>query len=414
MQLSNVTPTYLTDDDVRLVLQRDKGPEASLISWSLEDLASKHDGFTSVIKNIRVKYSVAGQPGESCYVLKTYLSKGEEADYFYGVIFTKEVNFYTEVIPALNDILREIGCCPLSFPRYFHHRLEKDNSMIILENLKVQAYQMENKAVGIDVDHASLVLKELAKLHAASVLFQERHPERDLVDRFKCLQKEWTQEFNVGCDFGEFVSHFLDIGLAMFEKFGGCEKVIQWIKKIKPDVWGIYNEHLVRTPPFALIVHGDCWINNLLFRYDEDGNPADVKFLDLQGCRKASLAIDLQHFITLNVAGPERRSKLPLLLGTYHAAFDEVMKAGGSGVPFSLEDLRQEYIEKGFYGVLYSVMFLPNMVRRPEDYQDILGTESTSKRSQMENVLKMVDDNPLLKPRVMSVIEEWAEYGLIS
>ncbi|XP_068227459.1 uncharacterized protein [Palaemon carinicauda] len=412
-------PSYVTDDDVKLVLQRDKGEEASLISWSVEDLTSNFDGYTSVIKNLRVNYSMQGHPNECCYVLKVYVSRGEEADYFFGVIFAKEVNFYSEVIPALNGILKEIGCGPLSFPKCFHHRLEKGNDMIILENLKEQGYLMKDKALGVDVDHAVLVLQELAKLHAASVLFQAKYPEMDLVDRFKCLQKEWTEEFNVGCDFGGFVDNFLDIALAMFEKFGGCEKVISWVKKIRPNVWNMYKEHLVRTPPFAVIVHGDCWINNLLFRYDDFGKPSEVMFLDLQGCRKASLAIDLQHFINLNVEAPVRRSSLPSLLATYHTEFENVMKAGesvgGPGrVPFSLEDLRQEYIENGFYGVLYSIMFLPNMVRTPQDQLDILMTDSGSQVSQKENVLKMVDNNPLLRSRVMSVVEEWTESGLIS
>lgn len=404
----------VTDDVITAALHSDKGAEATLISWSLEDFTSQFDGATSVIKNVRIAYSLGGQSREVCYVLKVNQSRGEEANTFFGIIYAKECNFYKEVIPALNSVLEEIGCAPLSFPKCFYHILEKGKYLLLLENLKEQGYQMKDRALGIDAAHGTLVLKELAKLHAASVLLQLKTPDEDLVDRFGCLKKEWTKEFNLGGDFGTFVEGYLNIGVAMFEKIGNCERVIKWINKIKPNVWKMYNEQLIRNPPFAVITHGDCWINNLLFKYDTSNNPVEVKFLDLQGCRKASLATDLHHFLNLNLVGSERRPNLPSLLSTYHTAFDEVMKAGKSEVPFTLEELKQEYINRGFYGVLYAIMFLPNMVRRPEDVRDILDTKTGAKRSEKENVLKMVDDNPLLIPRIMSVIDEWIERGLIS
>ncbi|KAK7079865.1 hypothetical protein SK128_023960 [Halocaridina rubra] len=405
----------LTDNEICLALKADKSHEAKLISWTMEDVSSQTDGATSNIKNITIKYySSEKQEQEVYYILKVHSSRGELYDIFLNTIYMKESKFYAEVIPALNAVLKEIGSTPLSFPKCFYYNIEKGRDMIILENLKQQDYKMESRALGISAAHATLVLKELAKLHAASFLLQAKTPNHDLVDKFECLQKEWTKEFKVGVDFGQFVDGYLKIGIAMFKKFGNCEKIVNWIEKIRPNAWKMYDEMLVRKPPFDLILHGDCWINNILFSYDERNSPVDVKLFDLQGCRIGSLALDLQHFLNLNLTGPERRPNLPFLLAIYHKTFCDIVEAGGVTMPFTLEELREEYVSKGYYGALYAIMWLPNMVRRPEDAQDVLDVNTGAKLSELENVLRMVDNNPLLKPRIMSVMEEWMEYGVIS
>lgn len=412
--MTEATLSYVTEELVESALVSDKGSQATLLSWSPESFTSKFDGHTSAISNIRVKYSLAGQDGEVSYVVKMNPKRGAQNDDFFGVIHTKECKFYSEIIPALNTVLKGIDQRPLSFPKCVYYSLEKGKEIIFLENLREQGYKMQDKALGVDAAHAVLVLKELARLHAASLLLQASCPHQDLADRFDSLKKEWSREFNLGCDFGTFVEGYLNIGIEMFEKIGGCDRLVHWIKKIKPQVWQMYEMQLTKRPPFAVITHGDCWINNLLFRYDDGDVPVDVRFLDLQGCRKASLATDLQHFLNLNVTGPARRSNLNTFLASYHAAFTSIMQAGGSDTPFTLEELRQEYKDKGFYGVLYSIMWLPNMVRRPEDARDILDCQEESKNSERENVLRMVETNPLLKPRLLSVTDEWTEYGLIS
>ena len=33
---------------------------------------------------------------------------------------------------------------------------------------------------------------------------------------------------------------------------------------------------------FTTMVHGDFWANNMMFRHDDKGEPASVKFIDLQ------------------------------------------------------------------------------------------------------------------------------------
>lgn len=139
-----------------------------------------------------------------------------------------------------------------------------------------------------------------------------------------------------------------------------------------------------------------------------------MKLFDFQGCRKSSVANDLQHLFNMNLTGPVRRPNLDYFLRTYYASFAEILEAGESKAPFTLEELTKEYQDKGFYGLLYCLLWIPNMVRRPEDSIDIIERSDDAVDAETRNVLRMVDSNPLLKPRMLSIVEEWTERGVIS
>lgn len=401
----------LTDAVVRAALASDKGATAKLSSWSSESMASLADGATSDIQRLQVTYLDAGGHEHSVSYVAKLLRTSKE---FYNMIHAKECSFYADVVPAVNAVLRDIGHGELSVPKCLFQCTEGGREVVVLENMKALGYEMRDKSEGIDAAHTVLVLKELAKLHAASVLLQEKSPQEDLRDRFVCLQKEWTKEFNVGCNFEQFIGSYLERSVAMFEKIGGCNTVVDWIKKIKPRAVQMFNEQIEQTPPFDAICHADPYINNFLFKYDEARNPIDVKLFDFQGCRKSSVANDLQHLFNMNLTGPVRRPNLDYFLRTYYASFAEILEAGGSKAPFTLEELTKEYQDKGFYGLLYCLLWIPNMVRRPEDSIDIIERSDDAVDAETRNVLRMVDSNPLLKPRMLSIVEEWTERGVIS
>lgn len=147
----------------------------------------------------------------------------------------------------------------------------------------------------------------------------------------------------------------------------------------------------------------------VIFRYDASGSPVEVVFLDLQGCRVASVALDLHHFLNLNVKGEIRRPNLDKLLATYYDSLRSIVTAGKTAVPFTLPQLKEEYIGKGFYGALYGLLWLPIMCGPEEvnfttgEYDDNHGIVDRSE-----------GDKPHLPSSLISVMEEWTELGLIS
>ncbi|MPC84385.1 hypothetical protein E2C01_079123 [Portunus trituberculatus] len=253
------------DKEVQQVLQRDQGSHTQLISWSHEPLASKLDGSTSNFFNLRVKFEAAGKEEEVCYAAKLSNTREIQPDDFYTLIFVKESRFYQEVIPTLSFILEEVKEKPPSFPKCYYISFQEGKEVLILENLKAKGYLMKDKAIGLDLAHTCLVMKMLGKLHAASFLLQVKLSE-DITEKFDFYKKEWTHAFNLGCDWGGFMDKFLETGLIMFEEMEDCEKVMAWLRRVKPEVWTRYDQMLQRKAPFDVISHGDPWINNMFFR----------------------------------------------------------------------------------------------------------------------------------------------------
>lgn len=254
----------IREEHVQAALENDKGSNTKLVSWSCETL-SKTDGSTSLIFNIKAIFQMGSTKEEASYVAKLSPTRELKDDDFHHFIFTKECRFYDEVIPVVTSLLEEFGERPINFPKCHYYNLDKGKEVLFLENLHVKGFQMKDKSIGLDMAHSCLVLKELGKLHAASYIVQSKS-DIELTDKFDFFKTEWTHEFNLGCDWGTFMSSILEKRLKAFEKCGNSERIMKWISKVRPKVWSLYEKQIERQSPFASIIHGDCWINNMFFR----------------------------------------------------------------------------------------------------------------------------------------------------
>ena len=158
----------LTEEAVRRVLAVDKGDKAELISWKVDNFTKDGDNYSSVVVGIKVNYSTGQEQSNVSYVAKLNPSRNaqqyEELD---KDLFMKESNFFLKTLPILNQILESIGKPTLNLPRCFHSILEKGKEQNYFEDLREKGFQMFDRKRGMDVPHAMLILKELARLHAS-------------------------------------------------------------------------------------------------------------------------------------------------------------------------------------------------------------------------------------------------------
>lgn len=154
-----------------------------------------------------------------------------------------------------------------------------------------------------------------------------------------------------------------------------------------------------------------------LFSYSDEGVPTDVRLVDLQICRKSSPATDLNYLMYTSLNGNDRRENIDSFLNSYYNSFSRVLKDGDEDSPFTIEELKREYRNKHLFGLLMATMVVPIVVSEATEVMDLDNLKSDDvelfMKEQRERMLKQLDSNPLLRPRLLSVFDDMVEYGVI-
>lgn len=417
--VDNPTPQSLvTAEHVQAALRKDKGPDARLTSWGVEDFTRKGDNYACVVSSVRASYTEGKEGGEVVYVVKLNPCRNLESfREFTHTIFEKECRFYLSLVPELNRMLEGAGQTLLRVPRCYHGTLENDREMIFLEDLRPKGFKMFDRKKGLDVAHATLILQELARLHAASVLLQAETPDEDLSEKYSFLKRDWL---DVGSDSPRSIQSLFDgylrNAIEILETVGGYERAIAWVESLRPDLEQIFKTKLGLTK-FNVVCHGDCWNNNVLFRYDEEGCPVEVMLLDLQLCRRASPATDLNYLLYTSITGDVRKPNLEKFLASYYAVFASVLRSVDFKDFPSEKELTEAFREHNVIAAIFAIMIVPIVLMESEDVPELSTLTDDNLDDVMDefkgNALKLLDSNPMMKPRFLSMFDEFMETGLI-
>jgi len=133
---------------------------------------------------------------------------------------------------------------------------------------------------------------------------------------------------------------------------------------------------LVPQEPFSVVCHGDFNRNNVLFRYDESGLPADVLLFDFGTSRYGSPALDLSFFLYMNTTQNLRKSRLDDLLNAYCLTLAESVPSGVR-VPNRAE-LDSEMSKCAFLGFAHAFFFLPHQLESDNTYREGMDEEETT------------------------------------
>lgn len=399
---------------VEAALAKDKGPDARLVSWAVKDFTQKGDNMATCVTSVEVTYSTdAAEDRRVSYVVKLNPQRKVEGMNMISDIMEKEINFYTDILPDLNGALERVGVSRLRVPTFLFAQGAAGSEMIFFEDLRARGFKMADRKLGLDAAHAHLVFKELARLHAASDILKKSYG--DPTERHPLLKKDWISSTGEERDFMQkIMTSNLEGAVKLLSKIQGYDNILQWTIQNQPRNMDLFESQLAAEPPFQVICHGDCWSNNFLFRYDDSGAPVEVMLLDLQVTRFASLATDINYFCFSGINGPLISSNVQDFLAAYHASFSQVTEAAGHRVPFSLEELRQEFRDKHVFGLLISLMAIPFIVMSSDDMpeaDDFFSGEENDKIQQ--KILDSLDSNPLLRPRFLSVLDYMTEAGVV-
>lgn len=187
------------------------------------------------------------------------------------ILFEREVYAYTVIIPEFEQFqkdknVKETDDGFFGFPKCYaaHFDKEKDEAYIIMNDLSVIGYKLWNKHEPVDFLHTRKLIKELGRFHAISFVMKNQRP--DQFRKFTQVQDVMGKVFP----------------LESLAKMG-AEAINKAIANLRPDedykkdklinIRDNYVQVLTNATssdlaePFAVITHGDCWVNNMMYQY---------------------------------------------------------------------------------------------------------------------------------------------------
>ncbi|XP_018566835.1 uncharacterized protein LOC108907579 [Anoplophora glabripennis] len=270
--------------------------------------------------------------------------------------FMNEIYFYDQVWKRLNKFQERIPMQSQSHkvPKYFTSTSEDGSEKLVLENLKFKKFEVHNKKIPLDKQHFEFIFREYGKFHGLSFAYKSLYPED-----FANLAKELLDIFLVfinGDGFKKAVKNIND--LAMDSLQPGIDDAV--IEKFRPSVENCvehFKESIDCNTKYTVITHGDCWSNNMMFKYSEERKLIDVRFLDFQLSKEGSPCCDLSYCF-YSGAPKELLKDLDYFLKVYHDSLSETLKAFGcdSGKLYPFQELKNDWKRYCKMGVMMSLM----------------------------------------------------------
>lgn len=111
---------------------------------------------------------------------------------------------------------------------------------------------------------------------------------------------------------------------------------------------------------FNVLNHGDLWVNNIMFKYENDGKtPKEVIFVDYQISSIASPGLDINYFLNTSPNMEVRQNNVDELMVLYYKEFSETLKSFKYSKVPSFEEVLREIKSKEYFGLYSSVCVLP-------------------------------------------------------
>ncbi|XP_015601492.1 uncharacterized protein LOC107270730 [Cephus cinctus] len=276
-------------------------------------------------------------------------------------LIEKEIELLSKTIPAIHKIV-SMEYPQSGIQQFTSHCIYSElqpRPLIVVEDLHNLGYCIASPKGhrGLDLEHSTMVMRVLATFHAGSIAIYEKDPSSMKHYEANVWNK---QNESLVKDFIELTVKDVADEVATWPGYG--EKYSAKIRGLRKNLLSRVNAAVTRDPEsFNVLVHGDLWFNNILFKYDMTGTGiSDLMFVNFSNARYSSPVIDLQHFLFSSPVDEVRSKNYTRLLRVYYESLVYVMgKFKVNTKPPTFEELTKEMTKRGSYGILIAFILLP-------------------------------------------------------
>ncbi|XP_050355034.1 uncharacterized protein LOC126776500 [Nymphalis io] len=425
--MSYITLEFLQD------LLKDEYPDVIIQDFEGAPGSKRGDNYTSMVYRITLKGSskhldsdgtteiIEPWVGSIIYkclpesILRREAFKSDE-------LFCNEVAFYTKIWPALSKFQSQWEKVTHPFKSIPKCYLAQ-NDLVILKDLKELGFVMPDRTQGLSLEQCYFVLKHLSHFHALSLAMKYYDPEGfyELLN----IQDGISEVFFVAENEDYYRSYYSEAtrnAIAMVEEelkeSKDREKYLGPFKRFCNEDTFFQTMVDMVTPkePLAVICHGDCWTNNMLFKF-VNGDIAEMYIVDFQLARYASPALDLAFLIYLCLERQQRAEHTPALLEYYtdelHARLLEMGDGNILDRDTLFDMLQDEFKRSSRFGLGIALDMYPIMTCDSNEAPNLYQEKESEVAPSHDCVKPVWTSNADCRKKMTDLVIELVDEGLI-
>uniref|UniRef100_A0A1A9WJG9 CHK domain-containing protein n=1 Tax=Glossina brevipalpis TaxID=37001 RepID=A0A1A9WJG9_9MUSC len=241
----------------------------------------KGENYLGVLTRVKVEFSLSSKNGikKRSYVVESMLQDNIFQEVYGSDIFLCEMNVYEQVIAKLKALLSGINEKEEIFVKTI--AMDRQRSWLIFDDLNARNYVMVDRLKGLNREIAELILKKLAKMHAASVA-------------------QWPEFEDISHKLEKLKKNYLELWLRVFDPIANHLNVLN---------------------------HGDLWSPDIMVKCDPvSRKPLNVIIIDFQFAVWGSPAIDLWYNFNTSLEKDLHLNKQDELIQSYYYTLSDTLK----------------------------------------------------------------------------------------
>ncbi|XP_017119025.1 uncharacterized protein LOC108140622 [Drosophila elegans] len=368
---SNLLPKWLNESQFEELLVANIPKFSKIVNFQAKPAMSPGENYATLMLRISINVELTDKSNKLVSFMMKVPHDTPQMDQMLAManFFTLENAAYIDILPKMEELYKAKGLDIAFAPRAFKLDSTKEPKLantVLMDDLGQSGFKNLNRFEGLKLEQAKFAIQKLAQFHAAGATMVQVHgPYSDLF-----LFGMMGNNLNVIKAFIEgMLGSFRTAFLANLDKLKDGEAYRESLEKVLAGLTTEFMKIATIDPTeFNVLNHGDCWINNLLFKVDSKGEVEDMVFVDFQNPKYGTPVTDLLYLIMTSVHIDIKLDYFDFFIRHYHEQLTKHLDIlGFTGRQPLLRELHIKIFKHGPWALFPTISVLPVVLLDPNE-----------------------------------------------